>query len=230
MMDNSSRRDFTAHVVPRSANSREEQENLAFPQTVSNPDHFDSGISMSMPKSLEESENSSMPNVGRETVVRPLEEETQIDQKLYESGFFSLEGQSFPKEIWAFVPNDEGDHVLHLAVAQENKNAIASAFQAMDRNPVLRPCLNDRNDLGQTPLHIAVHTDQASIVSDLVRQGAQLDVVDRNGNTPIHIACIKGHIRSLDAILSTTVSQQKIKEAAEKKNINGELNGTCNSP
>ena len=72
----------------------------------------------------------------------------------------------------------------------------------------------------QTPLHIAVHTDQASLVKDLIYQGALLDIMDRNGNTPIHIACQKGHTRSLDAIATATV-MQKIKEAAEKRNIHG---------
>lgn len=73
----------------------------------------------------------------------------------------------------------------------------------------------------QTPLHIAVHTNEPGIVKDLVTRGAQLDLVDRHGNTPIHVACRKGLVKVLD-VFSSVASLQHIREAAELRNVQGE--------
>lgn len=78
--------------------------------------------------------------------------------------------------------------------------------------------------LPQTPLHIAVHTNEPAIVKDLVSRGANLDLVDRHGNTPIHVACRKGLLRVLDAI-STVANLRSVRAAAEQRNIQGKDGG-----
>ena len=39
--------------------------------------------------------------------------------------------------------------ILHLAVAQTHTAALRWSFAIMDKEPVLKTCLNDQNDLGQ---------------------------------------------------------------------------------
>lgn len=78
--------------------------------------------------------------------------------------------------------------------------------------------------LPQTPLHIAVHTNEPAIVKDLVSRGAQLDLVDRHGNTPIHVACRKGLVRVLEAI-SAVATLQSVRAAAEQRNVQGKDGG-----
>lgn len=152
-----------------------------------------------------------------ETLKYP-EEEGRVD-----SGFHSGQGLAdfvLPTEIQAFVPNNEGDHILHLAVAQTHFAALRWSFAVIDSQPILRNCVNDQNDLGQTPLHIAVHTNEPAIVKDLVSRGAQLDLVDRHGNTPIHVACRKGLVKVLD-VFSSVAPLRRIRAAAELRNVQG---------
>lgn len=77
----------------------------------------------------------------------------------------------------------------------------------------------------QTPLHIAVHTNEPAIVKDLVSRGAQLDLVDRHGNTPIHVACRKGLVKVLD-VFSSVAPLRRIRAAAELRNVQGEVDPT----
>ena len=44
----------------------------------------------------------------------------------------------------------------------------------------------------QTALHLAVLTDQPQIVRFLILCGATADIRDRNGFTPLHLACSRG--------------------------------------
>jgi len=44
----------------------------------------------------------------------------------------------------------------------------------------------------QTALHLAVITDQPSVVRLLINCGASPDIRDRHGNTPLHLACSRG--------------------------------------
>ncbi|XP_038078405.1 NF-kappa-B inhibitor epsilon-like [Patiria miniata] len=84
----------------------------------------------------------------------------------------------------AYDQDQEGDTPLHLAIIHLDNSA--EKFINLTNDPEL---LNIRNDLGQTPLHLSVLTRQPHICRALILAGAQVDFVDRNGDTPLHIAC-----------------------------------------
>ena len=48
--------------------------------------------------------------------------------------------------------------------------------------------INARTDENQTALHLAVHQGNWSIVERLIGYGAQLNIQDSSGDTPLHIA------------------------------------------
>ena len=50
--------------------------------------------------------------------------------------------------------------------------------------------LNIFNDQKQTALHIALKARSLRIAEQLVGYGADLDVVDKDGNTPLHYAFV----------------------------------------
>jgi ankyrin repeat protein len=54
--------------------------------------------------------------------------------------------------------------------------------------------MNIQNHLRQSPLHLAILTRQPKLVHCLIRWGAKLDVRDRFGNTPLHLACKYGYV------------------------------------
>ncbi|XP_067877818.1 NF-kappa-B inhibitor epsilon [Heterodontus francisci] len=84
---------------------------------------------------------------------------------------------------WAYL-SEEGDTFLHLCIIHE-ADALALALIGQS-NPEY---LNWQNDLFQTPLHLAMYTRQTNIVRQLVLKGADTELQDHNGNTPLHLAC-----------------------------------------
>ena len=64
----------------------------------------------------------------------------------------------------------------------------------------------------QTPLHLAVLTNQAPLVRRLVVGGASVLLRDRMGNTPLHLACRDGHLDCAHALL-IPVSQEERQSA-----------------
>lgn len=56
----------------------------------------------------------------------------------------------------------------------------------------------------QTPLHLAVITHQKYLVEKLVEGGADVNLMDRHGQTALHLACQNGDIHSVLAIRDVT--------------------------
>ena len=58
------------------------------------------------------------------------------------------------------------------------------------------------------PIHIAVLRNHPAIVRLLVVAGARLDVRDREGNTPLHLAARRGHVECGEALLRPVTIQE----------------------
>lgn len=61
--------------------------------------------------------------------------------------------------------------------------------------------LNIQNNLHQSLLHLAVILHLPQVVRKLVARGADIDIRDKQGNTPLHLAC---HKADLECVLSLT--------------------------
>ncbi|NXA95291.1 IKBE inhibitor, partial [Melanocharis versteri] len=64
-----------------------------------------------------------------------------------------------------------------------------------------REVLEIQNDLFQTPLHLAVYLEQPSVIQALIHKGVNPGLQDRNGNTPLHLACEQQHLQSAQQLL-----------------------------
>lgn len=60
--------------------------------------------------------------------------------------------------------------------------------------------------LHQTPLHLAVITQQANMVEALLREGADPTALDRNGQTAVHLCCEYDQRDCLSVVLSHSAS------------------------
>ncbi|MFT7810539.1 NF-kappa-B inhibitor alpha-like [Arapaima gigas] len=116
----------------------------------------------------------------------------------------------FGDEPWKQQRTEDGDTLLHLAIIHEAKDYAVGMIN-MSRND---PFLNVQNHQKQTPLHLAVITEQADLVARLLEAGCDSQLVDDCGNTALHIACKKGslhcfgvltqvHIQHLRSIMAT---------------------------
>lgn len=90
----------------------------------------------------------------------------------------------------AFTPDKDGDTRLHLAVIHARLDIIFTLIYLVPHPSYL----DVQNQLLQTTLHLAVLTGQARVVRRLVLAGASPSIRDRNGNTPLHLACERGEL------------------------------------
>lgn len=81
----------------------------------------------------------------------------------------------------------------------------------------------------QTPLHLAVITHQTYIVRKLIEGGADVNLMDRHGQTALHLACQDGDVNCVNAIRDVTQGS-RVQIRLDLKNFQGKrltTNITC---
>lgn len=111
--------------------------------------------------------------------------------------------------------DNRGQTALHVA-AHKSDNEIeypkTYAARIIHRLVAAGADINARDDLGQTPLHIAVTESFPSAIETLVNLGADVNARDKNDMSPIDAALAHADIRPLTAGYLAAC----IKEAAAK--------------
>uniref|UniRef100_A0A8D0F8D1 NFKB inhibitor epsilon n=1 Tax=Strix occidentalis caurina TaxID=311401 RepID=A0A8D0F8D1_STROC len=95
--------------------------------------------------------------------------------------------------------SEDGDTLVHLAIIH---CVPAVALCCIAQLP--REVLEIQNDLFQTPLHLAVYLEQPSVIQALIHKGVNPGLQDRNGNTPLHLACEQQRLRCAQQLLQGT--------------------------
>ncbi|XP_044276115.1 nuclear factor NF-kappa-B p100 subunit isoform X1 [Varanus komodoensis] len=83
--------------------------------------------------------------------------------------------------------DENGDTPLHLAIIHEQTAVIAQLVQVAVSIPHQR-VIDVVNHLQQTPLHLAVITRQPRVAAFLLQAGADPTLLDRYGNSALHLA------------------------------------------
>ncbi|XP_055744654.1 nuclear factor NF-kappa-B p105 subunit-like isoform X2 [Salvelinus fontinalis] len=92
-----------------------------------------------------------------------------------------------PQRQLMTAQDENGDTGLHLGVIHSQTDAVRSLAQVLSALPG-EEVLNMRNNLYQTPLHLAVITQQRAVAEALLLAGADVTLSDRHGNTALHLA------------------------------------------
>ena len=136
-----------------------------------------------------------------------------------------------PDYLELYEPDQDGDSQLHLAIASGYEEVVS----ALIRHAPEAGYLNLQNNELYAPLHIAVLTNQPSLVRRLVVGGARTCSRDQEGNTPLHLASKRGHLQCAEALLrpisaeesesaagSLGMEQNNLHVILNQKNFNGE--------
>ncbi|KAM4735590.1 B-cell lymphoma 3 protein homolog [Anableps anableps] len=99
--------------------------------------------------------------------------------------------------------DEDGDTPLHIAVVQGELPFVHKLIQLLVMG---HRDLNIYNNLRQTPLHLAVITKQAKLVDVLLEAGADPAVLDRHGQTALHLCCEYQLLDCLSVLLSFSSS------------------------
>lgn len=106
---------------------------------------------------------------------------------------------------------------LHLAIIHEEKTLTREVIRQVKGDLAF---LNFQNNLQQTPLHLAVITNQPGIAQALLEAGCDPELRDFRGNTPLHLACEQGCLASV-GVLTQTCTPQHLTSILQATNYNG---------
>ncbi|XP_053166338.1 nuclear factor NF-kappa-B p100 subunit [Hemicordylus capensis] len=97
--------------------------------------------------------------------------------------------------------DENGDTPLHLAIIHEQTAVIMQLVHVAVSIPN-QQIINMTNHLQQTPLHLAVITRQPRVAGFLLQAGADPTLLDRYGNSVVHLALQLGDEEMLKTLLS----------------------------
>ncbi|NXL62943.1 NFKB2 factor, partial [Chordeiles acutipennis] len=97
--------------------------------------------------------------------------------------------------------DENGDTPLHLAVIHEQTAVIKQLIEVVISIPS-QQIINISNNLQQTPLHLAVITKQPQVVQLLLQAHADPTLLDRYGNSLLHLALQAGDEEMLRTLLA----------------------------
>lgn len=121
---------------------------------------------------------------------------------------------------------------FHLALMIYDKDAAIAELQRVIRNDGIE-MINAKNKDGDTPLHYATRFNERA-GEILIENGADVNVIDRYGNTPLHIACNGDYLENMAMAMvliknGANVTAKIIDTENRKKELNfdkkKELNG-----
>ncbi|XP_034029908.1 B-cell lymphoma 3 protein homolog [Thalassophryne amazonica] len=95
--------------------------------------------------------------------------------------------------------DEDGDTALHIAVV---KGELAVIHTLVSLLVWAQRGVDIYNNLRQTPLHLAVITQQAAMVQALLKAGADPAALDRNGQTALHLCCEYNQPDCMSVVLS----------------------------
>ncbi|EZA60965.1 hypothetical protein DMN91_005316 [Ooceraea biroi] len=136
------------------------------------------------------------------------------------------------EENWQlyYTQNDDGDTQLHIAIIQGFEKIALSLISVAPHSCLL----NVMNDEWQSPLHLAVLTQQPRIVRRLILAGADPSLRNFRGNTALHLACANGDLACTKALTDPLTSMERneltsgqevpvIPQDLEQRNYTGQM-------
>ncbi|XP_067653971.1 fibronectin type 3 and ankyrin repeat domains protein 1-like [Haliotis asinina] len=101
--------------------------------------------------------------------------------------------------------NSDGSNVLHLACRRGRLETVKLIL------PLNVVNINSRGGDSMTPVMEAARWGRRNVLEFLVGKGADVSLVDRGGNSVLHIACRRGRLETVKLILDLDVVDIKVR-------------------
>ena len=102
---------------------------------------------------------------------------------------------------------------LFSSVRDGNTDIVRRLLQSKQ----CRARLNDRNEWGDTALHLAAEAGNGEICHMLIAAGASVTVRNNRGETCLHRAAVGGHVESVSAIVGKTGRDRERQRERERE-------------
>ncbi|XP_078089927.1 nuclear factor of kappa light polypeptide gene enhancer in B-cells inhibitor, alpha b [Mustelus asterias] len=139
------------------------------------------------------------------------------EEVLREIRELSLADKPQAPQYWKDFVSEDGDTFLHLAIIHAASDIV---LEILNNTRAGDPYLHQQNNLKQTPMHLAVITQQPEVLRALLWAGGDLGLRDINGNTPLHIAC-EMNLALYVKTISDFLTRHDIRNLLDSKNYNG---------
>ncbi|XP_069182377.1 uncharacterized protein [Procambarus clarkii] len=96
----------------------------------------------------------------------------------------------------------DGFTLLHLA-AQHGYPNMMHRLLSLKLSPDMK------NNHGETPLFVAIRSNQLACVQQLINAGTRLSLVDNRGGTALHMAAKNGNVTVIDMLLTTSELEER---------------------
>jgi uncharacterized protein len=91
---------------------------------------------------------------------------------------------------------EDGNTLLNIAITQKEFEFAEESVRLTSINDI-----NQVNNQGNTPLHIAADIGNLKIIESLIDKGASFEQLNNDGHTPLHIAAKRANIQALQYLL-----------------------------
>nr|CAD7400947.1 unnamed protein product [Timema cristinae] len=111
---------------------------------------------------------------------------------------------------------------LHLAILMNLKDSLKFMLSVLGKGRH-SDIINARDNNKETALHLSVKQNDQNFVSMLLHVGAEVNIPNKAGDTPFHLAVSLGHTQCLEELLESSNYQLgQPQPKLNKKNENGE--------
>jgi ankyrin only family protein len=161
--------------------------------------HTDSGFLSEHFGCTTESDLSAAPTSSSGDVYKRLDSGVDVSEHLSLSQLKisnEIDKEEYPPWEYFFTPDADGDTQLHIGVMEGFTDAVHTLLSLIPHPSIL----DFQNDMCQTALHLSIITKQPRIARRLVTAGARVDMRDKHGNTPLHLAAQLGDLSCVQAL------------------------------
>ncbi|XP_046578811.1 ankyrin repeat domain-containing protein 50-like [Haliotis rubra] len=95
--------------------------------------------------------------------------------------------------------DDDGNNILHIASLGHDVEMVKYVLSLSNAD------INSRGRYGRTAVMLAAESGHRDVFYFLVCKGSDLECVDDNGDSILHVACIGGHVTMVECIISLDI-------------------------